>query len=225
MSTLLPSSSVNTMSSDDDKCFQCQEMGTHGMLLPLHKMFSTAMIMAMLQQIAQTKFCHQAYQQDTEITTLTQEDMIDPHLEITIAIGIITVTIKTGTGLAGPDPIPITPDLGVTVTVTLKEVTLDPITNPHAAAHHATEAQAHIVTDETPHTADPHHAGVSPETTVDLDHIHHANTTTKHQQDLLPALIEQPGKPKAGNTSRSPLMTHHPSTIAPMNKPATQKMI
>ena len=25
--TLLPSSSVNTMSSDDDKCFQCQESG------------------------------------------------------------------------------------------------------------------------------------------------------------------------------------------------------
>ena len=27
MSTLLPPSSVNTMSSDDDKCFQCQETG------------------------------------------------------------------------------------------------------------------------------------------------------------------------------------------------------
>ena len=27
MSTLLPSSLVNTMSSNDDKCFQCQEMG------------------------------------------------------------------------------------------------------------------------------------------------------------------------------------------------------
>ena len=26
-STLLPSSSVNTMSSDEDKCFQCQELG------------------------------------------------------------------------------------------------------------------------------------------------------------------------------------------------------
>ena len=25
--TLLPSSSVNVMSSDDDKCFQCQELG------------------------------------------------------------------------------------------------------------------------------------------------------------------------------------------------------
>ena len=183
------------------------------------------MIMAMLQQIALTKFHHQAYQQDTEITILIQDDMIDLHLKITIAIGTITMTIETGTGLAGPNPIPITLDLGVTVAVTLKEVTLDPITNPHAAAHHATEAQAHIITNETPHTADPHHVEVSPETTVDLDHIHHINTTTKHQQDHLPAPIEQPGKPKTRNTSRSPLMTHHPSIIAPMNKPATQKMI
>ena len=102
--------------------------------------------------------------------------------QITIVIGTITMTIKTGTGLAGPNPIPITPDLGVTVAVTHKEVTPDPITNLHAAAHHATEAQAHIVTDKTPHTADPHHAEVPPETTVDLDHIHHTNTTTKHQQ-------------------------------------------
>ena len=181
--------------------------------------------MAMSQQIALTKFCHQAYQQDTEITTLTQEDVIDPHLEINIAIGIITMTIETGTCLAGPDPIHITPDLGVTVAMTLKEVTLDPITNPHAVAHHSTEVQAHIITHETPHTADPYHAKVSPETTVDLDHIHHANTTTKHQKDYLPAQIEQPGKPKTGNTSRSPLMTHYPSSIAPMNKPATKKMI
>ena len=128
------------------------------------------MIMAMLQQIALTKFCHQAYQPDMETTTLTQEDMIDPHLGITIVIGITTMTIKTGTGSADLDPIPITPDLEVTVAVTLKEVTPDHITDPHTAAHHTTEAQAHTVTDETPHTADSHHTGVSPETTVDLDH-------------------------------------------------------
>ena len=90
------------------------------------------------------------------------------------------MTIETGTGLAGPDLVPITPDLGVTVTVTLDEVTLDPITKPHATVHHATEAQEHTITNKTPHTADPHHSGVSPEKTVDLDHIHHANTTTKH---------------------------------------------
>ena len=135
------------------------------------------------------------------------------------------MTIETGTGSADLNPVLITPDLGVTVAVTLKEVTLDHITNPHTAAHHATEAQAHTVTDKTPHTADPHHAGVSPETTVDLDHTHHANTTTKHPQDHLPVLIKQPGKPKTGNTSRSPLMTHPPNTIALMNRSATQKMI
>ena len=135
------------------------------------------------------------------------------------------MTIETGIGLAGPDPIPTATDTGVTVTVTHKEVTLDPITDPHTAAHHATEAQAHIVTNEAPHATDPHHAEVSPETTVDLDHIHHTNTTTKHQQDCLPALTTQPGRPKIGNISRSPLMTHHPSTIALMNKPVTQKMI
>ena len=141
------------------------------------------MTMAMLQQIAPTKFCHQAYQQDMEITILTQEDVIDPHLKITITIGTITMTIETGIGLASPNPIPTATDTGVTVAVTHKEVTLDPITDPHATAHHATEAQAHIIIDETPHIADPHHAEVSPETTVDLDCIHHTNTTTKHQQD------------------------------------------
>ena len=181
--------------------------------------------MAMSQQIAPTKFCHQAYHQDTGITILTQEDVIDAHLKITTMIGIITVTIETGIGLAGPDPIPTTTDTGVTVTVTHKGVALDPITDPHATAHHATESQAHIVTDETPHTADPHHAEVSPETAVGLDCIHHTNITTKHQQDCLPAPIKQPGKPKTGNISRSPLMIHHPNTIALMIKPVTQKMI
>ena len=74
--------------------------------------------------------------------------------------------------------------------MTYEEVALDPITNPYATAHQATEAQAHIITNETPHTVDPHHAKVSPETTVDLDHIYHTNTTLKHQQDHLPAPIE-----------------------------------
>ena len=93
------------------------------------------------------------------------------------------MTIKTDTGLAGPDPIPITPDIEVTVAVTLREVALDPITICHATAHCTTEAQAHIITDKTPHITDRHHTEVSLETMVDLDHIHHTNTTTKHHQD------------------------------------------
>ena len=117
-------------------------------------------------------------------------------------------------------------DTGVTVTVTHEEVTLDPITNPHTAANHATEAQAHTVTDETPHTADPHHAEVFPETAVDLDCIHHTNTHHKTStRTVFQLQLNNLGKPKTGNISRSPLMIHHPSTIALMNKPATQKMI
>ena len=159
----------------------------------------------------------------TETTTL--EDMIDPHLGITIAIGITTMPIEIGTGSADLNLTPIIPDIGVTVTVTLTEVTVDPFTNPHATAHHATEAPAHTITDETLHTADPHHTGVSPEITVDPDHTHPTNTITKHQQDHLPALIRHPGKPRTGNTSKSPLMTHPQNTIALMNRTVTQRMI
>ena len=179
--------------------------------------------MAMLQQIAKTKSHHQAYQQDTEITILTQDNMTGAHLGLTIMIGTITMTIKTGIGSAGPDPVHTAIDTGVTVTVTHEEVTLGPITDPHATVHHITEIQAHTVTDKTPHTADPHHAEVLPETTVDPDHTHHTNTTTKHQQDCLLALTEQPGKPKTGSISRSPLMIHPLSTIALMSKPANSE--
>ena len=37
--TLLPSSSVNTMSSDDDKCFQCEELGHMACHCPCIKCF------------------------------------------------------------------------------------------------------------------------------------------------------------------------------------------
>ena len=59
----------------------------------------------------------------------------------------------------------------------LTEVTLDPFIGPHTVAHCATEAQVHTATAETHHTADPHHAGVSPEMTVDPEH---ANPTNHH---------------------------------------------
>ena len=92
----------------------------------------------MSQQTAPTKFHPQAYQHDAERITLV--DMIDPHLRVTIEIDITTMTIKIGTGSADLDLAPIILDIGVTVAVTLTEVTLDPLTNPHTVAHHATEA-------------------------------------------------------------------------------------
>ena len=37
--TLFPSSTANMMSSEDDKCFQCQESGYMACPLPTHMMF------------------------------------------------------------------------------------------------------------------------------------------------------------------------------------------
>ena len=181
------------MSSNDDKCFQCQEIGHMACYCPHIRCFACNDY-GHVAADCPNKILPSGIPARHRDNNSHTKDMIDPHLRITIVIGITTVTIETGTGSADLDPIPITPDLGVTVAVTLKEVTLDHITDPHPTAHHASEAQAHTITDETPHAADPHHTGVSPETTVDLDCIHHANTTTKHQQDCLPAPTEQPGK-------------------------------
>ena len=117
------------------------------------------------------------------------------------------MTIKIGTGSADLYLTPIILDIGVTVTVTLAEVTIDLFTDPHVAAHHATEARAHTVTTKTPHTTDPHHTGVSPDITVDPGHVHPANTIIKPPKDHLPVHIKHHGSPRTENTSKSPLMT------------------
>ena len=110
--------------------------------------------------------------------------------------------IETDIGLTGQDPTPAIIDTGVTVTVTHKEVTPGHITNPHATAHHTTETQVHIATNETPHTEDCHHTEVFPGITVDPDLVHHTNTTTKHHQNCLTALTGQPGKTKTRNINK-----------------------
>ena len=75
------------------------------------------------------------------------------------------------------------------------------------------------------HTADPHHAGVSPEMTVDPGHAHPANTITKPQKDPLPVHTKHPGIPKTGSTNKSQLMTCPQSIIALMNRTVIQRMI
>ena len=183
----------------------------------------TVIITAMSERTVLTKFHPQVYQQDAE--TITLVDVIDPHLRVRITIGITTMTIEIGTGPADLDLTPITLDVGVTVAVTLTEVTLDHFTDPHTAAHHATEACAHTITAKTCPTTDPHHAGVFLEITVDPGQAHLANTITKPQKDHLPVHIKHPGSTKTGNTSKSPLMTCPQSTIALMNKTVIQRTI
>ena len=151
--------------------------------------------------------------------------MIDQHLGVIITPDITTVTIGIGTGSVDLNLTPIILDIGLTVTVTLTEVTLDPFTDPHTAAHHTTGAQAHTTTAKTHHTADPHHAGISPEMTADPEHANPANTNTKPHKDHLPAHIQCSGSPKIGSTNRLQLMTHPQSIIALMNRTVIQRMI
>ena len=183
----------------------------------------TVTIMDMLQQIALTKSHLQAHQQDAGTTTLV--GMIDQLLRSHNHTRHYHLTIGIGTGSVDLDPTHITLDIGVTVTVILTEVTLDPFTIPHTIAHHATGAQAHTATAETHHTADPHHAGISPEMTVDPGHTNPTNTITKPHKDHLPVHNQHPGSPRIGSTNRLQLMTHPQNIIALMNRTVIQRMI
>ena len=131
------------------------------------------MNMAMLQQIAQTKPHHQVHLQDTVIPVLTRDTVINPHLTTTIKIGTIAMIIGIDIDLAGQDPIPAVIDTGVTVEVINKGVAPGHITDPHTAAHHATETQVHITINETLRIEGPHHTKVFPEIAVDPDCILH----------------------------------------------------
>ena len=154
----------------------------------------TVTIMDTLQQISLTKYHLQAHQQDAGTTPLV--GMTDQHLKIITSPGITTMTIGIGTDSVNLNLTHITLDIGVTVTVILTEVILDPFTSPHAIAHCATGAPAHTTTAKIHHIADPHHAGISPEMTVDPEHINPTNIITNPHRDHLPVHNQHPGSPR-----------------------------
>ena len=112
------------------------------------------------------------------------------------------MTIGTGTDSVDLNLAHITLDIGVTVAVILAEVILDPFTSPHIIAHHTTGAPAHTATAETHHITDPHHAGISPEMTVDPEHINPTNTITNPHRDHLLVHNQHPGSPRIESTNR-----------------------
>ena len=183
----------------------------------------TVTIMDTLQWIALTKYHLQAHQHDAGTTPLV--DMTDQHLGIIATPGIPSVTIETGTDSVNLDPAHITLDIGVTVTVILAEAILDHFTGPHAIALCTTEAQAHTATAVTLHITDPHHAEISPEMTVDPEHINPTGTTTNLHKDHLPVHNQHPGSPRIEGTNRLQLMIHPQNIIALMNRTVIQRMI
>ena len=184
---------------------------------------SIVTVMDTLQQIALAKYHLQAHWHDAETTPLV--DVTDQHLRIIATPSIPTMTIETGTDSVNLDLAHITPDIGVTVIVILTEATLDHFTGPHAIAVHATGAPAHTTTTMTHHTADPHHADISPEMIVDPKYINPLGNTTNLQKDHLPVHNQHPGSPRIKGTNRLQLMIHHQNILALMNRIVTQRMI
>ena len=74
-STLLPTSSVNTMSSDNDRCFNAKKLAIWHAIVPIYSA-TTVIIMDMLPWTAQIRYHHLAHWHITEITLPT--GVIDP---------------------------------------------------------------------------------------------------------------------------------------------------
>ena len=176
-----------------------------------------------LQWIALTKYHLQAHQHNAETTPLVE--VTDQHLRIIATPGIPTMTIETGTDSVDLDLTHITPDIGVTVIVIHAEAILDHFTSPHAIVICASGAPAHTTTTVTHHIADPHHTEISPEMTVDPEHINPTDTTTNWHKDLLPVHNQHPGSPRIEGTNRLQLMTHPQNIIALMNRTVILRMI
>ena len=151
--------------------------------------------------------------------------MTDQHLGIIATPGILTVTIETGRDSADLNPTHITPDLGVTVIVILTEAILDHFINLHAIAPHVTGVPAHINTVVTHHIADPHHADISPEMTVDPECINPSGNTTNPHKDHLPLHTQHPGSLRIEGTNRLQLMIDPQNIMAQMNRTVIQRMI
>ena len=174
------------------------------------------------QQIALTKYHLQACQHDTEITPLV--DMTDQHLR-TATPSILTMTIETGTDSADLNLAHITPDIGVTVIVISTEAILDHFMNLHTIAPCITGVPAHTATFMTHHIADPHHADISPEMTVDPEHIDPAGNIIYLHKDHLQIHTQHPGSLRIEGTNRLQLMIYPQNIIAQMNRTVIQRMI
>ena len=169
--TLLPSSTVNVMSSDDDKCFQCQESGHMACHCPHIKCFNCDKYSHVAAD-AQRKYHHQVLLHDTEIIILAQDTILDLHLAIPAG---------TDTALTGQSHIPAVTGTEVTAGAIHREVAPGHITDIHTGAHLTTDTQTHIIIDGIHHTGDLHCTEALPhilEITVGQDHVTYGTLQT-----------------------------------------------
>ena len=221
-STLLPTSLVNTMSSDNEKCFQCQETGHMAHYCPHIRCFNCDNY-GHVAADCPNKIPPQAHQHTAEVTPPV--GMIDPHLGFIATTGIPTMIIKIGTGSVIPDPTHTLLDTEVTAAMTPAGVTPDCFIDLHIIAPHATEAQVHTATTVTHHITDPHPIEIFPKITADPNYTNPASNITNQHRDLLQAHNQHLGKIRTEDTNRLQLMILPQNTIVQMIRIVTPRMI
>ena len=182
----------------------------------------TATIMDTSQWISLTKYLLQTCQHGAEITPLV--DMTGQHLRPATP-DVLTVTIGTDTDSADHVVTHITQDIGVTAVMIPAEAILHCFIDLHAIAPCITEVHAHTTIAMTHHIADPPHADISPEKTVDPEHIDPAGNSIDLHKDHLPVHSQCSGSLRIEGTNRSQLTIHPQNIIAQMNRIVTQRMI
>ena len=219
--TLLPSSSVNTMSNDDDKCFQSKESGHIACQCPHIKCFNcgehghvaadcpdkvpTSGTPARCRNNSpNARQCNRSTSHNNHCDRCCHWDHWDRHRFSRLRSHSCSPCYRSN------------------IAASHTGVILGPITDPNTTTHHAKETQTHTATDEAFHIGDPHYTEVTQEIAVDPDHAHYTNTPTKHHQNHHTAPTTQPGRKRTGNINKSPLLTHHPNITALMTKPANQ---
>ena len=112
-STLLPTSLVNTMSSNNDRCFQCQEVVIWHAIAPTYSA-TTVIIMDMLLWTAQIRYCRLVHQQAAGLALMT--DAGNPPLDAIVTPDAHTMITRIDPDSVTPDLAPITTDIGVVAT-------------------------------------------------------------------------------------------------------------
>ena len=220
-SMLLLTSSVNTMSSDNDRCFQCQEIGHMACYCPTYH--ATAVIITdMLPWTTQIRYQHLAHQHTTGLTPTP--GVKDPPLDVTATPDVHTMITRTDPGSVAPDLALVTTDIGVVVARLPIEATPGHSTDLPTIVSHITGAPVPTTTATTHCTTELHLIGILPEMTADLA-INPESNTTDQPADTHPPHKHHLRNIRIRDTSKSPLTTHHQSTTAQMIMTVTQRMI
>ena len=154
------------MSSDNDRCFQCQEIRHMACYCPHIRCYDCDnyghVAMDCPDKIPPLAHWHAA-----GLTPMT--GMKDPPLDIIATLDIHTMITRIDPGSVTPNLTLVTTDIGVVATSTPIEVAPGHSTDLPTIVSHVTGAPVSTATATTHCTADLHLIGILPEMTADLD--------------------------------------------------------